>query len=349
MTKKDSVQSILTDNIIPNTLKKKSSMFKKIIVFLIVFLTVIIIIVASLVYYYVYQTQLSKNIPENIRITIKKGLSTKDIADILKSKDLINDINVFRIYMYLNGDKKLQAGIYTIKTGEINMDKLVNLLQKGSLEKKLTFIEGWRLEEYYNYLEKEISKEFSDNFIKSKLIQEGYMFPDTYIIDLATTTPDQLASMMKNTFNKRFDLALKEEAKKKNLAEPEVIILASLLEREMNIKKDRPIVAGILLKRIKSNWALQVDATVQYALGTDITPWPKPTKEAIDNTVSPYNTYKNKGLPPSPICNPSLDAIKAVINYVDSDYWFYLTDKNGVTHFAKTIEEHNENVSKYLY
>ena len=115
------------------------------------------------------------------------------------------------------------------------------------------------------------------------------------------------------------------------------------------------MVAGILLKRLKADWPLQVDATLQYALAnfrcsqikTDCNWWLIPTA-ADKKTDSLYNTYKYKGLPPTPICNPGLVSIEAVVYPQDSDYWFYLSDKKGQMYYARTVEEHNSNIQKYL-
>jgi UPF0755 protein len=133
--------------------------------------------------------------------------------------------------------------------------------------------------------------------------------------------------------------------------------LASLVEREARREEDRPIVAGILLKRWQNNWALQADATIQYEAGSkncgiglkgEKCDWWEPVKKTDLGIDSPYNTYKYKGLPPTPICNPGLASIKAVIYPKETDYWFYLSDTSGKIHYARTVEEHNENIRQYL-
>ena len=120
--------------------------------------------------------------------------------------------------------------------------------------------------------------------------------------------------------------------------------MASILEKEVKTYEDRQIVAGILLKRLKTGWPLQVDAALTYLTG----------KESLDLTKddlkidSPYNTYKYYGLPRGPICSPGLSSIKAAIYYKENSYWFYLTTDDGETIFSKTLEEHNINRFKYL-
>ena len=124
-----------------------------------------------------------------------------------------------------------------------------------------------------------------------------------------------------------------------------------MVEREAKLDKDRPYVAGIITKRFRNNWMLQIDATVQYALGYQSAEddWWKQNLTIADLAIdSPYNTYKRYGLPPTPICNPSLSSLKAVANQVITKYWYYISDRNGNMHYAETIVEHNQNISKYL-
>ena len=144
---------------------------------------------------------------------------------------------------------------------------------------------------------------------------------------------------------------MREDAKKTGLTWNEVITLASIVEREGRSDEDRPVIAGILLKRLKADWPLQADATLQYVLGYQAfeKSWWKKSLTATDKTVqSPYNTYRNPGLPPAPISNPGLASIKAVVYSKESDYWFYLHDNDGRIHYARTLEDHNSNIAAYL-
>lgn len=125
---------------------------------------------------------------------------------------------------------------------------------------------------------------------------------------------------------------------------PEIIIMASLLEKEAKTEQDRKIISGILWKRLDVGMPLQVDASLNYINGKTSA---EMTQKDL-NQDSPYNTYKYKGLPLTPICNPGLDAISVALNPISSPYWYYLSDKNGIIHFAKTFEEHKENKFKYL-
>lgn len=311
-------------------------------------LLVVIISVVLAYAYYLNEITASINVQQDqLTLVIDKGMGITQVGEYLKNQKLIKYPIFLKVYMYLNPEKSIQAGYYEIDTKDLNLAKLIEVFQKGSFERKLTFIEGWRTEEYTDYLEKQMGFEFADKFAKSGLIKEGYMFPDTYIIE-QDYNPENLASWMRNTFDKKVPEELFAKAELRGLSKDEVMIIASILEREMNIHSDRPKVAGILIKRWKNNWAIQADATVQYAKGFSENWWPKVTREDLKNVDSPYNTYLSKNLPPAPICNPSLNSIEAVVNYVETPYWFYITDNNGITRYAETLEKHNQNVTKYL-
>jgi UPF0755 protein len=309
-------------------------------------------ITAALVGYFYYTSQINKLIAvskdeKELDITIERGMGVNEISDYFTKEGIISNPLILKAYLFLNKDKKIEAGYYRIPKEDLNLQKMVALLQNGTFEQKLTFIEGWRTEEYVDYLRKQMGDEFADAFAKSSYLKEGYMFPDTYIIE-EDYPADSLASWMRNTFDKRVTADLVAKAQTKNLTLDQAIIVASILEREMNIKKDRPKVAGILIKRWQNGWPLQADATVQYAKGNKTDWWPVVTRDDLRSIESPYNTYLNKTLPPAPISNPSFDAIQAVINYEETPYWFYVTGKDGVTHYSETLEQHNANVAKYL-
>lgn len=326
--------------------KPKRSLFSKIVILISSLLLIIISAVLAYAYYLNEITAPSNIQKDQIKLVIEKGTGINEVGEYLKAQGLIKYPIILKIYMYLNPNKSIQAGYYEIDAKDLNLSKLIDAFQKGSFERKLTFIEGWRVEEYTDYLEKEMGSDFAEKFRKSGLIQEGYMFPDTYIIE-TDYNPENLASWMRNTFDKKVPEELFERASLRGLSKDEVVILASIVEREMNIHVDRPKVAGILIKRWANKWPLQADATVQYAKGFKGNWWPKITKKDLRGIVSPFNSYI-EGFPPAPICNPSLNSIEAVVNYVETPYWFYITGNDGVTRYAKTLDEHNQNVAKYL-
>ena len=158
--------------------------------------------------------------------------------------------------------------------------------------------------------------------------------------------------IFEENFSRRFDNELNEKAINKGLSVQEAVTLASLVEREARFAEDRQKVASVILKRLGNGMKLDIDATVQYVLGyqPEEKNWWKKELSLDDLDIdSPFNTYRNAGLPPGPIANPGLASIKAVLDAdVNTLYLYYVSDKSGHLHFARTFEEHNENIRKYL-
>lgn len=266
---------------------------------------------------------------------ISRGEATDTIVNRLKQAGLIHSSLAFNLVLYQQGLMgKIQAGDFRLSR-EMNALEIVQSLTHGTLDQWTVFIEGWRAEEIAAELKLPNSEFVSE---------EGFLFPDTYLMP-KNASPAAVIKILKNNFDKKID-SLLADIKKSDLTLKQVIILASLVEREVSQDQDRAIVAGILLKRWQNDWPLQVDATVQYALGRDGNWWPKVSKADLE-IKSAYNTYLYRGLPPGPICNPGLASIKAVIYPKESEYWFYLSDRQGQMHYARTLEEHNSN-KKYL-
>ncbi len=288
---------------------------------------------------------------------IKKGDGIEKIAAALKTKEIIKSPLVFKIQAVRNNlAKKIQAGEFYL-SGEKKPLEIAQSLTRGSFDKKVTVLEGWRSEEIGESLLLQgidINLEsWRQEVQKGRL--EGYLFPDTYMMPQSISAVKLIDIFLKN-FEKKFTPDLEKEALLKGMDKNQVLILASLVEREAHHEKDRPIVAGILSKRLRNNWPLQVDASVQYALASKNCPlskancqwWPQSLSEKDLKTQSSYNTYLYRGLPPAPICNPSLSSIKAVIFSQESPYWFYLSDKQGEIHYAVSDRQQAENIRKYL-
>lgn len=253
----------------------------------------------------------------------------------------------------MGSDNKIQAGSYSFSFG-MTPRAILQLFSHGTADIWVTFPEGWRREEIGRRLKASLEDFDYQKFLDASFGKEGYFFPDTYLLP-RTMTAEAVVKILEDNWQKNFDGTIRGAMNKEGLTEKQVMIFASLVEREARLDNDRPLVAGILIKRWKNNWPLQVDATLQFALGNrscigrELTCdwWPEVT--AKEKTInSPYNTYKYKELPPAPICNPGLSSIKAVVNNQKSDYWFYLSDKNGVIHYSKTSEEHAKNIELYL-
>ena len=191
-------------------------------------------------------------------------------------------------------------------------------------------------------LQKDIPGFDAPYFVKIAHDKEGYLFPDTYYF-LPNVTADDVVSAMSNNFNQKI-ATLDSDIRSSSRSLKDIIIMASIVEQEARTIDTRKIIAGILWKRLDKGLLLQVDAPLVYITGNTT------GYISIDDTKidSPYNTYKYKGLPAGPITNPGLDSITAVLHPTMTAYFYYLSDKNGVMHYAETFAEHVANKEKYL-
>ena len=282
-----------------------------------------------------------------ITFVVNSGDGVKVIASNLAEKNLIRSPTGFYLLVKLLGiERQMQAGEFRLNRS-MDAKDIATELTHGTLDQTVTLLEGWRDEEIAAKLAVDLNIPESE-FLK--YAREGYMFPDTYSIPKDATVA-AVASMLTDNFNKKITAKMIADAKKNGLTLDQVMILASIVEREGNSPKDKPVIAGILIKRLNANWPLEVDATLQYALGyqaADKTWWKTSLTDVDKKINSPFNTYTNTGLLPTPICNPGLESINAVIYPTASDYWFYLHDPTGAVHYAKTEAEHEANIAKYL-
>ena len=271
---------------------------------------------------------------ETVIFLVKQGEGAKEISINLKKQDLIKDSFLFRVYALAQGRaEKLQAGEYELSPG-MAIPEIVNKLVSGDrIKKMITIIEGWTIKDIANYLEAE---EIDPSL-------EGYLFPDTYEISPEDGIEEIIEIMLAN-FDKKLTSELREEISSQGKTIHEIVITASLVEKEVRTLEDKKIVSGILWKRLEWNIPLQIDATIAYITGRKTT---KITKEELQ-VDSPYNTYKYKGLPLGPISNPGLESISAAIYPEKTGYWYYLSTPEGETIFSKTLKEHNEAKVKYL-
>jgi UPF0755 protein len=157
--------------------------------------------------------------------------------------------------------------------------------------------------------------------------------------------------MMNDNFNEKIKVIPQEKINNSGFSLDEIIIIASLIEREAKYEVDRQIIASVILNRLKIGMKLDIDATVQYVLGYQPKEkdwWKRELTFDDLEITSRYNTYKFAGLPPGPICNPGISVIKAVLDAPNTNYLYYLSDKSGKTYYAESKEEHDKNISKYL-
>lgn len=284
---------------------------------------------------------------QELLFTIKSGESIRDIADKLNKERLIRSSVAFFLLVRFSGlADNIQAGDFRLSPS-MDLPTLTNQLLHGSVDVQITIPEGWRVEEIGLKLTQELG--FPElEFLESA--REGYMFPDTYKFP-KDITGKEVAQIFIANFQKKIAEIDKSKLTSHDLDLEKLVIIASLVEREAKLSADRPTTASVILNRLKIGMKLDIDATIQYALGyqsKEKSWWKKQlTSEDLD-IDSPFNTYKNPGLPPNPIANPGLAVLQAVTEAPDTGYLYYVSDSTGKLHFAKTIEEHNANIAKYI-
>jgi len=273
-------------------------------------------------------------------VTIKPGTYLSQAADIFAQNHIIRSAFLFKVYVVLiSGHRQVQAGDYLFDAPLSALKVAYRGVSgiEGLPKIKITFVEGMTVKDMAAILDKNIPDFDAKTFLVLATPLEGSLFPDTYYF-YQNNTPQQIVDQLHNTFiDKIRPLLLSFQMSGKTLTD--VITMASIVEREATSTTDRKMIAGILWKRIDAGMPLQVDPPFYYILG----------KDSAHLTVkdlamdSPYNTYKHKGLPPTAIDNPSLDAIDATLNPTSSKYWFYLSGKNGTMHYGVTLNDHVNN------
>ncbi|MBT3413061.1 MAG: endolytic transglycosylase MltG [Candidatus Jacksonbacteria bacterium] len=296
---------------------------------------------------------------ENVFV-IEKGEGVGVIAVHLEEREFISSAFWFKAYVLMKGlQGKVLAGTYILEK-DWNLGKIVNVLSTGPLsnERVVTFLEGWTAKEMNEHVKtEEITTDESFitlvnnpgeiiqkyEFLEGVTQLEGFLFPDTYRIFKDAAVEDVIVRML-DEFDSRLTTEMRAEIKNQNREVYDVVIMASILEREVRTLEDRKKVTDLILRRIDAGIPLQMDSTVNYVTGKD-TP-----AISLDDTRlnSPYNTYKYGGLPPGPISNPSIESLTAAIYPEDNPYWYFLNAKDGTTIFSKDFEEHKLNKSKYL-
>lgn len=304
-----------------------------------------------------------------IIFTVEEGETAATIARRLETEGLIVDANLFRrLVAYRGADQSLAVGTYQLRA-TMTMDEIILALQSGRPEEiAVTIPEGWRAEEIATRLEAvglfpadtylalvAEPTRFQDEFsflreLPPGATLEGFLFPDTYRVVAEEITPQDFIRMQLHTFDRRVSPALREAMAQRDMTVYEALILASLVEREAVVDEERALIAGVFENRWRDGMLLNADPTVQYALGYQAeaeTWWKRPLLLEDLEIDSPYNTYKYAGLPPGPICNPGLAAIRATATAPGTDYYYFVARGDGTHVFAETLEEHQQNVERY--
>lgn len=276
---------------------------------------------------------------------VQKGDGVKEISNRLKANGLIKSSIVFFLLVKQSGiDKRIEAGDFRLSPA-MTAKEIAENLTHGTLDIWITVPEGKRAAEIAEILKEKILT-YNSSWSSILAQNEGYLFPDTYLIPKDANI-EIIVNQMRGNFNAKYATLDTSNTK---LTQEEIVILASLIEREAITDAERPIIAGILINRLDAGMALQVDATIQYAKGKNPKnkKWWEPVLiEEYKTVASDYNTYLFAGLPPGPISNPGLEALSAAVSPAITDYFYYLHDQNGKIRYAKTFAGHNKNIEKF--
>jgi UPF0755 protein len=298
-----------------------------------------------------------------VLFTIEPGESLNAIANRLQSEKLVKDPDLFKRYLQYNGlDASIEAGDFELKQ-TMTIQQIAKALQEGRIaELNVRIPQGKRLEEIATSVASQVpisSTEFLKlaqdagqwkaqfdflNDLPAGATLEGYIFPDTYSLPRDKVTARAVVLAALRNFDKQVTPQMRADLQAEGRTLYDAIRLASIVEREAGVEQERPTIAGVYLNRLNDGIALDADPTIQYALGNTRDPktwWPQITQDDYQGVQSPYNTYVNVGLPPSPIANPALASIQAAIYPEKHDYYFFRASCNndGTHRFAKSLEE----------
>jgi UPF0755 protein len=328
-----------SDDTTPST--KPTNMIRNISVAIIIFVVVTFLVIS----FVRTLNQAPADFPVNQPITIESGTSVRAITEQLDSANVVRSGNFLYYIVSLFYDPVTVKASSYIFTEPLTTVEIAKRLTEGDFDTDLirfTHIEGERVTLIAEKANELLPNFNTERFVTAATPLEGRLFPETYFIPVTYTDEDLLA-LLTDTFNTRI-APLQEKIEQQSLTLNEILVLASIIEREANTIDSKKLVSGILQNRLEIGMALQADASIEYILDkplADLTP------EDLE-VDSPYNTYLNTGLPPTPIGNPGLEAITAVLEPTESDYFYYLTDDEGEFHYAKTYTEHLQNIERYL-
>jgi UPF0755 protein len=274
---------------------------------------------------------------------------------------LIRDAGAFRSYLIYSGlDTTIQSGKYKLSAA-MSVVEIARKLQDATPE-EVTFVilPGWRMEEIAaslttsglsfspdEFLTVARTAQPAYDFLAGATTTEGFLFPDSYIVPRGVTAADFVNGLLRN-FTLHLTPDLKTQFQKQGLTVYQAVTLASVVEREAVHDEEKPLIASVYLNRLKINMKLDADPTVQYALGyspINQSWWTNPISLIDLQVNSPYNTYLNSGLPPTPIANPSLNALRAVALPAETNYLYFRAkcDRSGYHDFSATFDEHLKN------
>lgn len=286
-----------------------------------------------------------------VKVLFPAGTSTASIFRRLEREGVVQEARLAEIYyrVYRSGTP-LQAGEYEFDR-PTPIDEIINRMAKGEVVQYTVVIpEGLTAEETFELFWKQgiggpeaFRRALTDTELLPGLSKgvndlDGFLFPETYVVTRSTSAR-QIVDRMVGEFRKNFTPDLRDKAKALGLTPRQVVTLASIIEKETALKSEGPLIAAVYLNRLKKRMRLQADPTVQYALKRD-GKWTGTLHRSDYSYDSPYNTYTADGLPPGPICNPGLAALKAAVSPAPVDYLYFVADNSGGHTFTRTFEEH---------
>ncbi len=287
-------------------------------------------------------------------LAVSSGQSFSSLSSHLEQAGIIDSSFDFRVYARLAGKAELvQAGEYVLTEGMSALDLLDKMVRGDIFYWQLSIPEGWTLAQAIRQIQRHpqvvttldlMDTQQLRSLFTTELYPEGLFFPDTYNFSTGTSDRELLirgAQMMQGV--------LAEEWQRRAVGLPfdtpyEALIMASIVEKETGLAEERPLIAGVFVNRLQNNMRLQTDPTVIYGLGDSFS---GNLTRADLQAVTPYNTYRINGLPPTPIALPGRDAIKATLNPAVNDYFYFVAKGDGSHYFSSTLEEHNAAVARY--
>lgn len=301
-----------------------------------------------------------------VLVRVESGESPEEIGQRLEDMGVIDSATQFEVLVALMGyDRILQSGDYEFDKNTPALQAVYRIRRGQVSSRSITVIEGWRLEEVADAVaEQGVSR---DDFIAAARARgygfdflsdlgpagsiEGYLFPAVYPIG-SLQEPSDIVKGMLAAFEQNVPAEVAQKAGDAGLTLNEVVTIASIIEREAQAPDERPVMAQVFLSRLRLGMPLEADPTVQYAVADEKSVaqygyWKRDLTRTDLEDPSPYNTYRWRGLPPGPICNPGLSSILAAVNPSDTNYLYFVAKPDGTHAFAETLDEHLENVRKY--
>lgn len=292
---------------------------------------------------YLYDAPTGEALPRTF--VIEEGMTVADITQKAEAEGFVHSsLLLYALLSYFHDPTELFAGSYLIST-KLSAGEFADKLAAKDIvidTVAVTIPEGTRARDIGLIASKALTNFDAAAFTTLAGVHEGYLFPETYHVP-AKYSEEELLKLLMTTYTEK-TVPIHELLMANSLGEDGVITLASIVEREANDSESMRMVAGILQNRLREGMPLQADASMEYILD-------KPLSELTPADLEKdtlYNTYRYRGLPPTAIGNPGLEAIAAVLEPTKSDYFFYITDNEGVFHYARTFDEHRVNIATYL-